>query len=357
MIEISDGREEARPFGISQLSFRRIIENIADGLLVVDLSGSVLYANPAASQIFGQPIEKLVHVPLGRPVVDGETTEITVHRPDLAPADIEMRIVEIDWDGQAALVASLRDVSAQRALEARQRQSQKLEAIGRVAAGVAHDFNNLLAAFQSCLNMLERQLSKDPAASKVDTLIEELKRRVENGGALTHQLVSFSRRQSLSPEIIDVNDRIRSLTELLNRTLGSEVKLHCDLMLEAALVSIDPNQLDVAILNLAVNARDAMPDGGTFTLQTSKVTEDVLEPRGGVKGSFICISVRDTGCGMSKDALSRAFEPFFTTKDPGKGTGLGLSQVHGFVSQSGGHVRIDSQVGKGTSVHLLLPCA
>lgn len=352
----SAGKRDAQSPGISQLDFQRLIEHNADGILVVDLSGAVLYANPAASRIFGQPLERLLHVPLGRPVVAGEAAEITVQRPGRRPAEVEMRVVEVAWDGYAALLASLRDVSTQRAQEERKRQSQKLEAIGRVAAGVVHDLNNLLAVFQSGLKLLQKQLVEDPSDPKVSALLEEMLQRVHNGGALTQQLLTFSRRQSLSPGIIDINERIGSLTNLLERTLGGGVKIQTILDPELSPINIDVNHFEVALLNLAVNARDAMNGVGTLTIETSNKPpdiEDVPEP----PASFVRVTVRDTGCGMKKEVLAKVFEPFFTTKGDGRGTGLGLSQVYGFISQSGGHVRIESEIGTGTSVHLLLPRA
>jgi len=342
--------------GISQISFQRLIENNADGVLVVDMSGAVLYANPAAAKIFGQPREKLLHVPLGRPVAAGEIAEITVRRPSGKAAEVQMRVVEIAWDGHAALLASLRDVSAQRALEERRRQSQKIEAIGRIAAGIVHDFNNLLSVFQSGLNMLQREIAEDPSGPKIAMLFDELRNRVQNGSALTQQLLAFSRQQSLSPEVIDLNERIKSLSTFLERTLGSRIEIHSALDPALGPVLIDPNQLDVAILNLAINARDAMNGSGTLTVETSNTPDDLEDVRNAAD-AFIRVTVRDTGCGMSKDILARAFEPFFTTKDDGEGTGLGLSQVYGFVSQSGGHVRVESEVGEGTNVHLFLPRA
>lgn len=338
----------------SQLGFQRLIENIADGVLVVDPSGNVLYANPAAAAIFGQPLENLIHVPLGRPIVAGETAEITVHRPGRGPAEVEMRVVEIEWDGSAALLASLRDVSAQRAVEERRRQSQKMEAVGRLAAGIVHDFNNLLTVMEAGLNLLEKQLNQDPTNPKVFALFEELRKRTRNGGALAQQLLAFSRKQPLNPEIVDVNARIEGLSSLLTSTLGHNVKVRHQLDQALGEVFVDPNQLDVAILNLAVNARDAMDGGGTLTITTSNV-RNIAEDHGHKPGLFVRVTVTDTGCGMSKDVLARVFEPFFTTKGDSEGTGLGLSQVYGFVEQSGGDVRIDSEVGKGTSVHLLLP--
>lgn len=342
--------------GIGQIGFQRLIENNADGVLVVDPSGAVLYANPAAAQIFGQPLQKLLHIPLGRPVAPGEIAEITVRRPDGKAAEVEMRVVEIAWDGHAALLASLRDVSAQRALEERRRQSQKIEAIGRLAAGIVHDMNNLLSVFQAGLNLLQKKIAQDPSDPKIATMFDELRNRTQNGSALTQQLLAFSRRQSLSPEVIDLNDRIQALSSLLERTLGSEMEIRTALDPALGSVNIDPNQLDVALLNLAVNARDAMKAGGALTIETRNTPDDLDDVRGTAE-SFVRLSVRDTGSGMTKDVLTQVFEPFFTTKGDGEGTGLGLSQVYGFVSQSGGHIQIESEVGNGTSVHLFLPRA
>ncbi|MCA0003150.1 MULTISPECIES: two-component system sensor histidine kinase NtrB [unclassified Mesorhizobium] len=354
--EMLESPGDTSPAGISQLSFRQLIENTADGMLVVDLDGTVLYANPAAAVIFGQPLDELLHVPLGRPVVSGEIAEITVHRSGRKPAEVEMRTVEVTWDSRPALLASLRDVSAQRSREENARQSQKLEAIGRLAAGIVHDFNNLLAVFGSGLRLLEKQIAKDPADEKVALLVEEMFRRIENGGALTQQLLAFSRRQSLAPEQIDLNERIKGLTTLLERTLGSGIRVQCNLDPALDPILIDANQLDIAVLNLAVNARDAMKGSGTLTIETSNFPND-LEDLRSAAASFVRVTVRDTGCGMSKDTLARVFEPFFTTKSEGQGTGLGLSQVYGFIKQSGGHVRIDSEIGQGTSLHLYLPRA
>lgn len=354
--EAGDMATDEHRAGISQLSFQRLVETIADGVLVVDLAGDVLYANPAAGQIFGQPTEKLVHVPLGRPVVSGEATELTVHRPSGPPAEVEMRVVELGWDGHAALLASLRDVSAQRAADERRRQSQKMEAIGRLAAGIIHDFNNLLAVFDSGVKLLERQLEQDPTHPNVKLLLDQLRKRIGNGGALTQQLLAFSRRQTLAPETIDINERIESLTRLLEQTLGSGVKVRRNLGADPNEVHIDANQLDVALLNLAVNARDAMAGHGTLSIETS----NAIDERGDLDTaatSFVRITVRDDGCGMSQETVAQVFEPFFTTKPEGEGTGLGLSQVYGFVHQSGGHVRIDSKLGEGTSIHLFLPYA
>lgn len=357
LAEVLEPFDDSHLTSISQPSFRLLIENTADGILVVDLSGAVLYANPAACRILGHSPEELLHVPLGRPMTRGETAELTVRRPDGGPAEVEMRVVEVTWDGKPALLASLRDISARLAQEERQRQSQKLEAIGRLTAGIVHDFNNLVAVFESGLRLLERQLAQDPADPKIDKLIEELLKRTQNGRALTQRLLAFSRRQTLSPQATCLNERLRSLSGLLERTLGSDVQIRLELDPDIGDVLIDPDQLDTAILNLAVNARDAMAGTGLLTIETRLDAPGDLEAVDGRGESFARATVADTGCGMGKDVLAQVFDPFFTTKSEGEGTGLGLSQVYGFVTQSGGHIRIDSDVGTGTAVHLYLPRA
>ncbi|MDR4306066.1 PAS domain S-box protein [Chelatococcus sambhunathii] len=355
-VEVLNPADHPQVTSISQPSFRLLIENTADGVLVVALSGAVLYANPAAAQIFGHPLEELLHVPLGRPIVSDETAMITVTRPGGQSAEVEMRVVEVTWDGKPALLASLRDVSGRRAHEERQRQSQKLEAIGRMAAGIVHDFSNLVAAVDSGLRLLRKRLAEDPADPRVASLIDEILKRTETGGALTQQLLAFSRRQPLAPETVDLNERIRSLTSLLERTFGEGVTVRHLLNPGAGSVLIDANQLDVALLNLAINAKHAMADGGTFTIETSDAPDDLDEVKATAAG-FVRLSLHDTGHGMDRKVLAHVFEPFFTTKGQGEGTGLGLSQVYGFIRQSGGHIRIESEPGKGTSVHLFLPRA
>lgn len=345
--------EEARLDGIG---FRRLVEKIADGILVVNLEGIVLYINPAAANIFEQPVDQLLHLPLGRPLVSGDATALTVTRPGKKPAEVEMRIAKVTWSGTPALLVTLRDVSAQRAADEHRRQSQKLEAIGRVAAGVVHDLKNLISVFESGLRLLRERISTDPNHPEVTLLIDEMLKRTTNGSALTQRLLAFSRRQSLKPEIIDLNERIGSLGDLLERTLGSEIEVEKKLDLALGQILIDPNQLDIAILNLALNARDAMSGKGTLSIETSNAPEDVDDLEA-MAASFVRITVADNGRGMSGEVLPHVFEPFFTTKDNGEGTGLGLSQVYGFVSQSGGHVRIESQVNRGTQVHLFLPRA
>jgi signal transduction histidine kinase len=250
------------------------------------------------------------------------------------------------------------------------RQSQKMEAIGQLTGGVAHDFNNLLQVILGNLERLGRRLTVGGPARRGDSgggdggdgdqsrLIEAASRAAGRAATLTQRLLAFSRRQPLAPKSLDLNRLVAGLLDLLGRTLGETI--HVETVLAGGLwrVFADENQLENALLNLAVNARDAMPGGGRLTIETQNVRLDEAYARAQEDlrpGDYILVAVNDTGIGMTKDVLARAFDPFFTTKDIGQGTGLGLSQVYGFVRQSGGHVRIDSAPGQGASIKLYLP--
>lgn len=228
------------------------------------------------------------------------------------------------------------------------RQAQKIEAIGQLTGGVAHDFNNLLMVISGGLDMLDRQT--DP--NRRGRLMEGMIQAAQRGAGLTKQLLAFSRRQKLRPEPIDVALQIGGMRELLDRSLRGDVHVEFDFPETLWPVEVDPGELELVILNLAVNARDAMPNGGTIVVCGENLP-DLND--GQIAGDYVCLSVIDTGVGMGPDILSRVFEPFFTTKDIGKGSGLGLAQVHGFATQSRGTVRIKSEVGQGTSIELYLP--
>jgi len=224
-------------------------------------------------------------------------------------------------------------------------QAQKMEAVGQLAGGIAHDFNNLLMAISGGVSLLSRG---NPALR--DKVLEEIQNAVDRGAALTRQLLAFARRETMRPEAVDVSGRFAAMDELLRRSLGPTIRLELRLPPDLSPILVDPGQFELAILNLAINARDAMPDGGALTI----VTENGPS---GKDGAFVRISVHDTGVGMTPAVMARAFEPFYSTKGPGRGTGLGLSQVHGFAEQSGGSVTIESAPGKGTTVVLTLPRA
>ncbi|MHC2378512.1 signal transduction histidine kinase/ActR/RegA family two-component response regulator [Bradyrhizobium liaoningense] len=228
------------------------------------------------------------------------------------------------------------------------RQAQKIEAIGQLTGGVAHDFNNLLMVISGGLDMLDRQTDPNRRRRLMDGMVQAAQR----GASLTKQLLAFSRRQRLRPEAVDVAMQIGGMRELLDRSLRGDVHVEFDFPDALWPVEVDPGELELVILNLAVNARDAMPNGGTIVVRAENLP-DLND--GEIAGDYVRLSVIDTGVGMPPEILSRVFEPFFTTKDVGKGSGLGLAQVHGFATQSRGTVRIKSQVGRGTSIELYMP--
>jgi PAS domain S-box-containing protein len=253
------------------------------------------------------------------------------------------------------IMATARDITEHEAREERLRQSQKIEALGQLTGGVAHDFNNLLTAIVGNLELIGLSLSANAPATRH---IEAAQRAAANGAKLTEQLLAFSRRQHLAPRSVDLNAVIAGMRELLTRTLGAMVRVRTVLAPELWPAMVDPTQIEVAILNLAINARDAMPAGGTLIIETSNLpyADGAASPELAAQ-DCIRVSVRDTGIGMSEEVVRSAIEPFFTTKQPGKGSGLGLSQVYGMARQSNGALEIDSRPGGGTAVHIYLPRA
>ena len=244
---------------------------------------------------------------------------------------------------------------ARRKAEELLRQSQKMEAIGQLTGGVAHDFNNMLAVIISGINLLERRLAK---GGDVKRLIDGISDAAYRAAGLTHRLLAFSRQLPLAPTAIDANQMVKSISELLRQTLGEATVLETVLAGGLWRTHADAGQLENAILNLAINARDAMPDGGKVTIETLNCSLDddyVGNYPDLVAGQYVMIAVSDEGSGMSPDTMDRAIDPFFTTKEVGKGTGLGLSQVYGFVKQSKGHLKIYSEIGQGTAVKIYLP--
>ncbi|PZR37155.1 ATP-binding protein [Caulobacter segnis] len=227
------------------------------------------------------------------------------------------------------------------------RQSQKMEAMGQLTGGVAHDFNNLLMVASSGLDLLER--TSDPA--RRERLRDGIRQAIDRGASLTQQLLAFSRRSPLKPEVVDIGERLSGMLAILDRSLREDVTVRMQLPPDLWRVEVDTSQLEVAVLNIAINARDAMPDGGTITIEARN------EPSGHADGAgdMVRLAIRDTGVGVAPDMISRLFEPFFTTKAVGKGTGLGLSQVYGFARASGGEVGVDSVVGEGTTIWLRIP--
>jgi nitrogen-specific signal transduction histidine kinase len=247
------------------------------------------------------------------------------------------------------------DITARRDLEAQLRQSHKMEAIGQLAAGVAHDFNNLLTVISGYTDLMLQSLGPDDTQLE---MLDEIRKAGERSASLTRQLLAFSRKQVLMPKVLSLNDVVHDTEKMLRRLIGEDVQLTTRLRAHRDRVKADPGQLEQVLLNLAVNARDAMPQGGRLTIETdtAELRGDDARTHAGVQpGTYVMLTLTDSGVGMTPEVKRHVFEPFFTTKDPGKGTGLGLAVVHGFVQQSGGHVEVDSEPGRGTSIRIYLP--
>ena len=351
-----------------------ILDSLANGIVTLDLDGRVVTLNGAAETLLGCPPAAAVR---GRPV-----TEVLSHAPELVAllhAAIQWRIgrtATVTLPGRQGSVVPVeattatlkggeeqdlgvmlivRDLTAVRALEAQLRQAQKMEAVGRLAGGVAHDFNNLLTVITGRSQLLLLKLPPESPLRRDVELVEETAHRAS---ALTRQLLAFSRKQMVQPRVIDLNEVVRGMETMLSRLIGEDVVLATRLDAAAGCVRADPAQLEQMIVNLAVNARDAMPLGGRLALETSYVRVDEESARRHVglrPGPHVRLVVRDTGIGMDGLIKAHLFEPFFTTKGPGKGTGLGLATVYGIVTQSGGAIRVDSEPGQGAVFTIDLP--
>jgi PAS domain S-box-containing protein len=272
--------------------------------------------------------------------------------------DVELHLIPRRRDSEVhGFFALYHDLTRLRELEEKLRQAEKMEAIGHLTGGIAHDFNNLLTAILGYAEMLELALHDKPAFKKN---AHEIRKAAERAGQLTNRLLAFSRKQDVSPSFLHLNSVILEIEGMLRRVLGEKVRIETRLDVELGLVWIDRVQLEQVILNLVVNARDAMPEGGELTLETRSFELDDREAEAYpacVPGRYMALRVRDTGCGMDEPTRRRIFEPYFTTKGSGRGTGLGLASVYGIVTQNGGFVRVESEPGKGTLFEVALPRA
>ena len=354
-----------------------IIDSSEDAIISKGLDGTIASWNKGAERIYGYAPEEVIgkHISLLFPsdhadevseilqrIANGERIEhhesirVTKDGRNLNVSISVSPLRDATGDIVGASVIA-RDITAQKKAESQVRQSQKMEAIGRLAGGVAHDFNNILGIINACTEFLRDRI--DPAAEP-SLYVENIKKATERGTSLTRQLLAFSRTPEIQPRILDLNERLRDISKLLRPLLGDDVEILIVPRSPSAVIEADPGQLDQIVVNLAVNARDAMPRGGKFILETGAVKFDEAfaeQKQPMAAGKYVLLTVSDTGHGMDEATVSRIFEPFFTTKEVGKGTGLGLATVYGIVKQSAGHILVYSEPGHGTTFKIYLPSA
>jgi PAS domain S-box-containing protein len=376
MLDMTERKRAEDALRVSQAQKTAVIELALDAVIVIDERGCILEFNSAAERIFdirradalGREMAELImparyrdlhrtgmkrYLASGEHNILGRRLEITGLRADGSEFPVELAINATDVNGRPIFTGFLRDVTAEREAEAQLRQAQKMESVGQLTGGVAHDFNNLLTVIIGALD-----LALDRVQGDVRSVLEPALRAAESGAALVQRLLAFSRRQTLIPEAVDFNRLAAEMEDLLRRPLGEDIEIEMKLNPQLWTAIADKGQVQNALLNLAVNARDAMPEGGKLTIETGNahLDEDYTAHNSEVTpGDYVMLAVTDTGKGMPADVLDHAFEPFFTTKEVGKGSGLGLSMIYGFAKQSGGHVKIYSEVGHGTTVRLYLP--
>jgi PAS domain S-box-containing protein len=367
-------RQDASLAALERERLAAAVDQAAEAIMTTDQTGRVSYINPAFSRMTGYPASEILghdstllreladQEPLGEmtaALVRGESWggRLLLKRPDGASLEIDMAISPLrDSAGATSgTLAVARDISHESALEAQLAQAQRMEAIGRLAGGIAHDFNNILTAISGFAELAVDELPDDhPVAADVAQILRASDRAV----ALTRALLAFSRRQVMQATLINLNDVLDGLIPMLGRLIGEDVHLVVHPDPDLGLTMADRAQLEQVVLNLTVNARDAMPSGGTLTIATANVDLDATAARshvGASEGPYVALTVADTGIGMTKDVLEHAFEPFFTTKERGKGTGLGLSTAIGIIAQSGGFLDVESEPNLGSSFTVHLP--
>ena len=361
----------------SQSRLALIVDSSQDAIIAKDLDGTITHWNKGAEQIYGYTAAEVIGKPIsilapkdhpdeipeilakirrGEPIEYFETVRVTKDgkRLNVSISVSPIRDANGDIVGASAIA---RDVTGQRRAEELLRQAQKMEAIGRLAGGVAHDFNNVLGIVSACCELLQSRIEPNGLTQ----YIENIRQATKRGASLTRQLLTFSRRQlSFQPRVLDLNEVLKDVVKLLQPLMGDDVQIVLREGASHAIVEADPSQLDQVILNIAVNARDAMPKGGKLILETSvQDFDEVLAQRHPPMkpGKYVVLAISDTGCGMDAETLSHIFEPFFTTKETGKGTGLGLATVYGIVQQSGGHILVYSEPSRGTTFRIFMPSA
>jgi PAS domain S-box-containing protein len=372
--DITERKRAVEASRLSEASFRSVVEDAPYGICRAKLDGRFLRINPALQRMLGYATpEELLGVRLDAAVFRNPADFRRL--VDLLADNGEFKDVEFEWQRKDGVPLTIRcsgrrlggaerndgfeifaeDVTDRRILERQLRMAAKMEAVGRLSGGIAHDFNNLLGVIIGYSQVLRRKLGPDSSLTEYADQVEKAGQRAVS---LTRQLLAFSRQQILSPAVLDLNTLVSEMEKMLPRLIGEDIILRIRLAPDLARVKADHGQIEQIVMNLAVNARDAMPDGGHLTVETANVELDEAYARqhaGAKPGRYVMLAVADSGIGMNTETIARIFEPFFTTKELGKGTGLGLATVYGVVKQSGGYIWVDSEPGKGASFQIFLP--
>jgi two-component system cell cycle sensor histidine kinase/response regulator CckA len=373
--DITERRRAEDALRAAEAKYRGLVEQSLVGVYIVQ-GERLVYVNPKGADILGYTQQELLELPWvygllheqDRPLVidqlsrlDGATiahVQLTVRglRKDGAIVQAEAFCSATEAGGQPAVLATVIDISDRIKLEDQLRQAQKMEAVGRLAGGIAHDFNNLLTAIHGNAELMSHRVTKDP---EMAAEVAEILHAADRAASLTRQLLAFSRKQVLQPVALDLNEIVSGVARMARRLIGTGVQLQLELAPSVAQVVADPAQIEQVLLNLIVNARDAMPGGGLITVQTANVRLGADSPEmsqaGLAPGPFVLLAVDDNGMGMDPATQARIFEPFFTTKETGRGTGLGLSTVYGIIRQTGGAISVVSDRGRGASFRVYLP--
>ena len=375
--DLSERERADREIRETAARMKALVETAVDGVIMIDAAGRVQMFNPACEKLFGyasaevigQNVKMLMPPPYrgehdrylenfhrtGERKIIGIGREVTGQRKDGSTFPMNLSVGEAKQEGESVFVGIIHDLTDRKHTEEQLVQAQKMEAVGQLSGGIAHDFNNLLTVIVGNAEFLSDELkSRLDLQRLADTIVQA----GERGAELTQRLLAYGRRQTLNPVEIDCNELVTGMRKLMQRTLSEEIEIRVSLDAELARAYADAGQLENAILNLAINAKDAMPGGGTISIMTANMNLDerYAEQHPEVHpGHYVMIAVTDDGHGMPKDVLDHVFEPFFTTKEVGKGSGLGLSMVYGFVKQSNGHVAIYSEPELGTTVRIYLP--
>ncbi|MBI2393794.1 MAG: PAS domain S-box protein [Deltaproteobacteria bacterium] len=372
--DVSEPRRLIEALRASEDALRTVVDGAYDAIFIHDLDGAILDVNAKMLEMYGVSREEVMQLSnalafssdrnpldeaaeLWRRALAGEPQrfEWIARRPrDGSEFEIEIFLRKISYHGADAVLANIRDLTDRKSLERQFAHAQKMEAIGRLASGAAHDFRNSLFVITSCAELMLETL---PADSPQRAELAEIMKATARAEVLTRQLLSFSRKQPSAPRALAVNDEITRMAQMIERLLGKTVELRLDLAADVGRARLDPSQLEQVIVNLAVNAHDAMPRGGRLTIRTARGAKPSAAPLQpwAPRGERVVIEVTDTGTGIAPDLLPRIFEPFFTTKPAGTGTGLGLSMVYGAVTQNGGAIDVESDVGVGTTFRMSFP--